>query len=60
MTRQRSIRQRLLADHVLLILLLGGAILATTFLGARRAVETLSRGIVGRGRTGVAYQMHPC
>ena len=48
MTRTRSIRQRLLADQVLVILLLGGAILATTFLGARRAVESLSRQVVDR------------
>ncbi len=33
---------------MLLILLLGGALMATTFLGARRAVETLSRTLIGR------------
>jgi serine phosphatase RsbU (regulator of sigma subunit) len=46
MTRNRSIRHRLLGDQVLLILLLGGALLATTFLGARRAVEGLSRTLI--------------
>ncbi len=48
MSRSRSIRKQLLGDQILVILLLAGAILATTFTGARRTVETLSRTIVER------------
>ena len=46
LTRSRSIRRRLLGDQVLLILFLAVALMATTFLGARRAVQTLSRTII--------------
>jgi len=46
LTRSKSIRRRLLGDQVLLILILGAALMATTFFGARRAVETLSRRII--------------
>ncbi len=48
MTRNRSIRTRLLFDQVLLILLLGGTLMATTFIGARRAFETLSSTLIER------------
>lgn len=47
MSRQ-TIRRRLLTDQILLILLLGGGIMATTFLGARGAVESLSRTVITR------------
>ena len=47
-TRPQTIRRRLLGDQVLLILLLSGTLLATTFLGARRAVEGLSGEIIER------------
>ncbi|MEE8524460.1 MAG: SpoIIE family protein phosphatase [Thermoanaerobaculia bacterium] len=48
MPKTRTIRQRLLADQTLLILVLGATLLATTFIGARRALEALSRDIIDR------------
>lgn len=43
-----TIRRSLLRDQVLIILLLGGAILATTYFGAQRALRTLSRALTNR------------
>lgn len=43
-----TIRRSLLRDQILIILLLGGAILATTYLGAQRAVGNLSRALMVR------------
>ena len=48
MPRTVSIRRSLLVNLIVVITLLGGAIMATTFFGARRAVRTLSRIIIER------------
>ena len=42
MARSVSFRQSLMWNLVLVIVLLGGAIMATTFVGSRRAMRTLS------------------
>ena len=48
MPRVASIRAKLLRNLVAMIVILGVAILATTFIGARQAVRALSQAIVGR------------
>ncbi len=48
MSRLVSIRDRLTRNIILVIVLLGGAILAVTFIGNQRAVESLSRSIIRR------------
>ncbi|MHC4448468.1 MAG: cache domain-containing protein [Planctomycetota bacterium] len=48
MPRTVSIRRSLLVNLIVVIALLGGAIMATTFFGARRAVRTLSRALIDR------------
>src|SRR5215472_4414171 len=45
-----SIRRSLLGSVAVLIVLLGAAILATTFLGERQLVETLSRALIAQTR----------
>ena len=57
-TRPQTIRRRLLGDQVLLILLLSGTLLATTFLGARRAVEGLSGEIIERATDQAEAELH--
>jgi serine phosphatase RsbU (regulator of sigma subunit) len=44
----RSIQRRLLGDQVVLILLLGGALMATTFYGAGQAIQTVSQEVIAR------------
>ena len=56
MSRQ-TIHRRLLTDQILLVLLLGGGIMATTFLGARRAVESLSRAVITRAADQAEVQL---
>ena len=48
MSRLVSIRDRLTRNIILVIVLLGGAILAVTFIGNQKAVESLSRSIIRR------------
>ncbi len=53
-----SIRRHLLRSQVVVILLLGGGILATTFVGARSAVESLSRSIIDRATSQIESELH--
>lgn len=58
MSRTTPLRRHLIADQVLVILLLAAGILGATFLGARRAIESLSRTIVVRAANEVESQLH--
>ena len=48
MSRLVSIRSRLTRNIILVIVLLGAAVLAVTFVGNARTVETLSRALIQR------------
>jgi serine phosphatase RsbU (regulator of sigma subunit) len=58
MTRSRTIRSRLLGDQVLLILIFGGALMATTFFGAGRAVQALSKSVIERALDQTETELH--
>ena len=56
--RPVSIRRSLLGSVAVLIVLLGAAILATTFLGERHAVQTLSRALIAQTRDRTVERLH--
>ncbi len=58
MAREITIRQSLLRNQILLILLLGGALMATTFTGARRAVQELSSSMIERAASQTEDELH--
>lgn len=58
MPRSVSIRRSLLGSVAALIVLLGGAIMATTFFGERHAVRTLSRALIGRTLEQTVDRLH--
>jgi serine phosphatase RsbU (regulator of sigma subunit) len=56
--RPASIRRSLLASVAALIVLLGGTIMATTFLGERHVVRTLSRALIARSLEQTVERLH--
>ncbi len=57
MGESTSIRNSLLRDLVIVILLLGGGIFAATFIGAASAVRTLSRGVIDQAFRETALEL---
>jgi hypothetical protein len=58
MARSVSIRRSLLTSVGVLIVLLGGAIMATTFLGERHTVRTLSRALIAQTLEQTVERLH--